>query len=552
MPRKTSNRAVAAEADLLPDALPAGDNVPELSVSELSGALKRTVEERFGHVRLRGEVSNYRGPHSSGHAYFSLKDEGARIDAVVWRMTFARLRIKPEEGMEVVATGKITTFPGKSSYQIVIESLEPAGVGALMAVLEERRLRLAAEGLFDAARKRALPYLPAVIGVVTSPTGAVIRDILHRVSARFPRHVLVWPVRVQGEGSGAEVAAAIRGFNALGPDHAATRPHVIIVARGGGSLEDLWGFNEEAVVRAAAESSIPLVSAVGHETDWTLIDHVADLRAPTPTGAAELVLPVLQDLLDTTERLRRRHRAAAVTILDRRGTDLRAILRHLPSGTDITALPRQRLDRATTQMPATAKARLDRLRLALARAATRLAAQSPHARMARTAQKLDDLGERLRRASSGSRERRTVALATAGVRLGTAFSARLRLIASRQATETTRLSALATRLERAGGAVLETRTRKLGSTTQLLRTLGYTNVLARGYALVRDDQGHAVRSATALRDLRHAVVEFADGQVAVQPSEGAAPDAAPARVPAKPGRARRELAEGAQASLFDS
>ena len=553
MPRKTSNRAVAAEADLLPDALPAGDNVPELSVSELSGALKRTVEERFGHVRLRGEVSNYRGPHSSGHAYFSLKDEGARIDAVVWRMSFARLRIKPEEGMEVVATGKITTFPGKSSYQIVIESLEPAGVGALMAVLEERRLRLAAEGLFDAARKRALPYLPAVIGVITSPTGAVIRDILHRVSARFPRHVLVWPVRVQGEGSGAEVAAAIRGFNALAPDHAATRPHIIIVARGGGSLEDLWGFNDEAVVRAAAESSIPLVSAVGHETDWTLIDHVADLRAPTPTGAAELVLPVLHDLLDTTERLRRRHRAAAVTILDRRGSDLRALLRHLPSGTEITALPRQRLDRATTQMPATAKARLDRLRLALARAATRLAAQSPHARMARTAQKLDDLGERLQRASSGSRERRTVALATAGVRLGTAFGARLQLIASRQATETTRLSALATRLERAGAAVLETRTRKLGSATQLLRTLGYTNVLGRGYALVRDDQGHAVRSATALRDLRHAVVEFADGQVAVQPSEGATPDAAPARVPpVKPGRARRELAEGAQASLFDS
>ena len=325
------------------------------------------------------------------------------------------------------------------------------------------------------------------------------------------------------------------------------------MARGGGSLEDLWGFNDEAVVRAAAESAIPLVSAVGHETDWTLIDHVADLRAPTPTGAAELVLPVLHDLLDTTERLRRRHRAAVVTILDRRGTDLRALLRHLPSGTDITALPRQRLDRATTQMPATAKARLDRLRLTLARAATRLAAQSPHARMARTAQKLDGLRERLRRASAGGHERRTVALGTAGVRLGTAFGARLRLIASRQATEKTRLSALTTRLERAGAAALESRTRKLGATTQLLRTLGYTNVLARGYALVRDDQGHAVRSATALRDLRQAVVEFADGQVTVQPGEGAVPDAAPARVAGpKPGRARRELAEGAQPSLFDS
>ena len=245
----------------------APSNAPEWSVSDLAGALKRTLEDAFGHVRLRGEVSGYRGPHSSGHAYFCLKDQNARIDAVIWKGTFSRLKIKPEEGMEVIATGRITTFPGSSKYQIVVESLEPAGIGALMALLEERRRKLTAEGLFAAERKRRLPFLPRVIGVVTSPTGAVIRDILHRLEDRFPRRVLVWPVRVQGETCAAEVAAAIRGFNALEPGGRIPRPDVLIVARGGGSIEDLWGFNEEIVVRAAAESAIPLVSAVGHETD---------------------------------------------------------------------------------------------------------------------------------------------------------------------------------------------------------------------------------------------------------------------------------------------
>ena len=262
-----------------------GANAPEFSVSELSSALKRAIEDRFGYVRVRGEVSGYRGPHSSGHVYFSLKDANARLDAVIWKGVFGRLRVKPEEGLEVVVTGKITTFPGKSAYQIVVESLEPAGVGALMALLEARRRALAEEGLFDPARKQLLPYLPRVIGVVTSPTGAVIRDILHRLSDRFPVHVLVWPVRVQGETSAAEVAQAIRGFNALAPDGAIPRPDLLIVARGDGSLEDLWGFNEEIVVRAAAESEIPLIAAVGHETDWTLIDYAADVRAPTPPAA---------------------------------------------------------------------------------------------------------------------------------------------------------------------------------------------------------------------------------------------------------------------------
>src|SRR3984957_248495 len=287
-------------------------NLPEISVSELSGALKRAVEDRFSYVRVRGEVSNYRGPHSSGHVYFSLKDQGARIDAVIWKGVFGRMRVRPEEGLEVIAAGKSTTFPGKSSYQIVIESLEPAGVGALMALLEARRVKLAAEGLFEASRKQLLPFLPRVIGVVTSPTGAVIRDILHRLSDRFPTHVLVWPVRVQGETSAREVADAIAGFNALDPDGRIPRPDVVIVARGGGSLEDLWSFNEEIVVRAAAESLIPLVSAVGHETDTTLIDHAADIRAPTPTAAAELVVPVRAELLATIADLGGRLRGAAL------------------------------------------------------------------------------------------------------------------------------------------------------------------------------------------------------------------------------------------------
>ncbi|MFZ2099007.1 MAG: exodeoxyribonuclease VII large subunit, partial [Oricola sp.] len=282
--------------DEIPDADSPRSNIVEYSVSEISFAVKRTIEDNFERVRVRGEISGYRGPHSSGHAYFTLKDDKARIDAVIWRGAFSKLSFMPEEGLEVIATGKLTTYPGSSKYQIVIDNIEPAGAGALMALLEERRKRLAAEGLFDEARKQLLPYMPRVIGVVTSPTGAVIRDILHRVNDRYPLHVIVWPVRVQGETSAAEVANAISGFNALDGSQGIPRPDVLIVARGGGSLEDLWGFNEEVVVRAAADSMIPLISAVGHETDWTLIDHAADVRAPTPTGAAEMAVPVKAEL----------------------------------------------------------------------------------------------------------------------------------------------------------------------------------------------------------------------------------------------------------------
>src|ERR1700754_336436 len=281
-------------------------NVAEFTVSELSAALRRTVEDAYGYVRVRGEVSGYKGPSPSGHVYFRLKDDKAVLESVIWKGVFGRMRVKPEEGLEVIASGKLTTFAGSSKYQIVIDSLEPAGVGALMALLEARRVKLAAEGLFDEARKHLLPFLPEVIGVVTSPTGAVIRDILHRLADRFPRHVIVWPVKVQGEDSAGQVAAAIRGFNALPESGKIRRPDLLIVARGGGSLEDLWSFNEEIVVRAAADSMIPLISAVGHETDVTLIDFVADRRAPTPTAAAEMAVPVKSELIARIDSLARR------------------------------------------------------------------------------------------------------------------------------------------------------------------------------------------------------------------------------------------------------
>src|ERR1700742_3335626 len=322
-------------------------NAPEFTVSELSSALRRTVEDAYGHVRVRGEISGFRGPHSSGHCYFALKDENAKIDAVIWKSAHYRMRFKPQEGLEVIATGRLTTFPGKSSYQIVIEQLELAGIGALMALLEARRKKLAAEGLFDAARKRKAPFLPRVVGVVTSPTGAVIRDILHRLPDRFPVRFVVWPVRVQGETSAAEVAAAIDGFNALPFDGKAARPDVLIVARGGGSLEDLMSFNDEAVVRAVARSVIPLIAAVGHETDWTLIDHAADVRAPTPTAAAEFATPVRAELLATIAELEARRRGAILRFSHRLRSDLRALARALPGGDAIVAGPRQRLDRAT-------------------------------------------------------------------------------------------------------------------------------------------------------------------------------------------------------------
>ena len=315
-------------------------NVTEYTVSSISAALKQTVEEAYGYVRVRGEISGFRGVHSSGHAYFALKDDKARLEAVIWRSTLQRVRFQPEEGLEVIATGKLSTFAGSSKYQLVIDALEPAGAGALMALLEERRKKLAAEGLFDQARKRRLPFLPKTIGVISSPTGAVIRDIIHRLTDRCPANVLLWPVRVQGETAAAEIAAAITGFDVLRKDGPVARPDLLIVARGGGSLEDLWPFNEEIVVRAAAEASIPLISAVGHETDWTLIDHVADVRASTPTAAAELAVPVRADLASKIDVAGARCRTAVSRLIERGRKELVGIGRALPSTNDVLADPR--------------------------------------------------------------------------------------------------------------------------------------------------------------------------------------------------------------------
>src|SRR5579864_1418298 len=325
-------------------------NAPEFTVTELSSALRRTVEDAYGHVRVRGEITGFRGAHASGHCYFALKDDGAKIEAVIWKGVHYRMRFKPQEGLEVIATGKLTTYPGSSKYQIVIEALEPAGVGALMALMEERKKKLAAEGLFEEARKQLLPWLPEVIGVVTSPTGAVIRDILHRLEDRFPRRVLVWPVRVQGEGSAEQVAEAIRGFNALAEGGAIPRPDVLIVARGGGSLEDLWSFNEESVVRAAADSAIPLISAVGHETDITLIDFASDRRAPTPTAAAEMAVPVRAELVSEIASLGGRLTVCWHRGQEQRRNELRSALRALPSAAELLAVPRQRLDFAAAAL----------------------------------------------------------------------------------------------------------------------------------------------------------------------------------------------------------
>lgn len=509
-------------------------NTVDWTVSELSGALKRTLEDAFGYVRVRGEISGYRGPHSSGHAYFCLKDQSAKLDAVIWKGTFSRLKVKPQEGLEVVAIGRITTFPGKSSYQIVVDSIEPAGIGALMALLEERKRRLAAEGLFAPERKRPLPYLPTVIGVVTSPTGAVIRDILHRLEDRFPRRVIVWPVRVQGDTCAEEVAAAIRGFNAIPEGGRTPRPDVLIVARGGGSVEDLWGFNDEAVVRAAAESRIPLVSAVGHETDWTLIDHAADVRAPTPTGAAEMVVPVRADLVAEVEDLGFRHREAMGRALDRLRSDLRSAARALPSRETLLSPKRQRLDLAAAKLaPAlarnarSAESRIARLGQALER-------RSPRARLAELKGKLAAVGERpgraffnflvirkdglpqiiqqLRRAIRTRLDLRRQRFDQLKARLSAGREAMLRQERERVVQQRRRLASLSASLASAMRADVAKRQARIGGLDQLLTSLSYRSVLARGFALVRDGDGRAIRSAAEMPPGQPVELEFADGK----------------------------------------
>jgi exodeoxyribonuclease VII large subunit len=456
----------------------AGDNAAPLSVSELSARLKRVVEDRFGFVRLRGELSGVKRA-ASGHFYCALKDEGAVIDGVMWKGTAQRLAFRPEDGIEVVASGKLTTYAGRSKYQIVIETMEIAGEGALLALLEKTRARLAAEGLFAPERKRALPYLPSVIGVVTSPTGSVIRDILHRLADRFPSHVLVWPVLVQGEGAAAQVAGAVRGFSAMPESGPVPRPDLVIVARGGGSVEDLWAFNEEAVVRAIAESTVPVISAVGHETDTSLADFAADMRAPTPTAAAEMAVPVREDLRALIADLAHRQRRVA----------LRPV-----------TLGRERLEARAQRLP-----RLEAL-------------------LAQAAQRLDDMAERLRRGLKDRAGAERVSLQALTGRL----SLPLLRAQARQAAEQLVRSGLAPALvERR----LASGRDRLAALDRLLPQLHPDKPLARGFARVTDVAGRTLTSREQAGRERELVLRFGDGELPVSTGSASAKKPRPAAPP---------------------
>lgn len=482
-------------------------NVAEYSVSEISGALKRTVEDTFAHVRVRGEISGYRGPHSSGHAYFALKDDRSRLEAVIWRGSMGRLRFRPEEGMEVIATGKLTTYPGSSKYQIVIEQMEPAGAGALMALLEERKRKLAAEGLFDPAAKQLLPFMPRVIGVVTSPTGAVIRDIIHRISDRYPLRVIVWPVRVQGETSGAEVAAAVEGFNGLAEDGMIPRPDVLIVARGGGSLEDLWGFNDEIVVRAVAASHIPVISAVGHETDWTLIDLAADVRAPTPTGAAEMAVPVKVDLVATVAAQSARLSAAMSRFIDQKRQSFRAAGRALPSADQLLALPRRRFDEAASRLTRGLFVNTQKKRVQFEGRARQLSPRLLQRGFDEQKRHIKLLGQRLPRALEAFLRERRIMFARRADRLTPEPLLRRTTLAKNAMEQLDR------RRDQAINILIERTKRRGQELERLMRTLSYESVLDRGFAVVFDAAGKPVKQAANVGNGDALSIRFRDGDV---------------------------------------
>jgi exodeoxyribonuclease VII large subunit len=531
-------------------------NAAEFTVSEIAQAVKRTVEDEFGHVRVRGEISGFRGQHSSGHCYFTLKDDAACIDAVVWKGSYAKLTFKPEEGLEVIATGRLTTFPRSSKYQIVIDNIEPAGAGALMALLEERRRKLQAEGLFARERKRALPYLPRVIGVVTSPTGAVIRDILHRLEDRFPSHVLVWPVRVQGETCAPEVVNAIEGFNALLPDGAIPRPDLLIVARGGGSIEDLWGFNEEAVVRAVAGSAIPVISAVGHETDTTLVDHASDMRAPTPTAAAEAAVPVRAELIGYVDDLGSRQRQASRRITSSGRDRFRAVAAGMPRPADLVATQRQRLDQASSNLFSCLRHSVQEQRVHLSRVESRLGPQLLDRRRAELAERLRNLSMRaeagLRKSVDRNRltyDPRAERLATAAARLVERKRALFEAIGPKLSPTALRaelrhssgqLAPLTARLANSIRLTLADRRNTLTQSAKLLDSLSYKSVLARGYAVVKDAEGQLVHSKAALSPGDLVSLEFGDGSV----------DATVAGSPPLRKKAKTPSSEATQESLF--
>jgi len=484
-----------------------GLNSPEFSVTELSGAIKRVIEGEFGHVRIRGEVGRVSRPRS-GHIYLDLKDDKSVISGVIWKGVSAKLDTQPEEGMEVVATGRVTTFGGQSKYQIVIEDIKPAGMGALMALLEKRKKMLAAEGLFEPSRKRPLPYLPEIIGVVTSPSGAVIRDILHRLRDRFPRKVLIWPVAVQGAKCAPEVVRAIEGFNALTPGGALPRPDLLIVARGGGSVEDLWGFNEESVARAAAASQIPLISAVGHETDTTLIDFVSDKRAPTPTAAAELAVPVRHELAAWLETQEARMGQMLSQGLTRRTQRLRDMARALPRPETLLDGPRQRLDRAAEKLEPALIAGVQRRRV-------RLADVSGSLRPATLKRLLDNDRRRL----SGLASRLDPALMRTISAKRDRFETRARTfrpeaLAQDQQRKSDALAKIASRLSEAGQRQTRNWRQKIDALDRLRETLSYKSTLARGYAVVRGD-GAVVTGTAAAKKAAMLEIEFADGRIEV-------------------------------------
>jgi exodeoxyribonuclease VII large subunit len=486
--------------EIRPEPIPVTHNLAELTVSELSAAIRRTLESGFDRVRVRGEISGFKRA-ASGHLYLQLKDDAACIKAVCWRSAAARLGLAPEDGMEVVATGRITSYAERSEYQLVVERIELAGIGALLKMLEDRKKKLAAEGLFDAARKRPIPLLPEVIGVVTSPTGAVIRDILHRLADRFPCHVLIWPVLVQGESAAQQVADAIRGFNAMPEGGKVPRPDVLIIARGGGSLEDLMAFNEEIVVRAAAESTIPLISAVGHETDTTLIDFASDRRAPTPTAAAEMAVPVRADLIAETVQLGQRlARAASRQIAEQRLT-VEGLGRGLPDPVRLIQEKIQQLDHWVERRDNAHRAFFDRKRDGLAALAGRL--RTPRDQIAA-------MGSALGYAVSHLATCVTAAIERSGRRLDNA-GAGLRPKLLRD--------------------LLERRSDALASCAALLDSYSYEHVLKRGFALVRDQDDQPLTSAAALSSGMPVSLQFHDGRARALVDGGSA---APKRKTSKP------------------
>ena len=499
-----------------------GGNAPEFSVTELSNAIKRVIESEFGHVRLRAEIGRVSRPRS-GHVYLDLKDDRSVISGVIWKGVASRLATQPEEGMEVIATGRLTTFGGQSKYQIVIEDIRPAGVGALMAMLEKRKAALQAEGLFAAERKRPLPYLPEVIGVITSPSGAVIRDILHRLRDRFPRKVLIWPVAVQGQNCAPEVVRAIEGFNRFSPGGSLPRPDLLIVARGGGSIEDLWGFNEEIVARAAAASAIPLISAVGHETDTTLIDFVSDQRAPTPTAAAELAVPVRLELLAWADNQGARLTRAMTQTVTGRRQRLADLVRALPRPASLVAGAAQRLDLWGERLPKAliAAAQIKRVRLADAAGLLRPAAL---VRTVRDRQShLAAAGTRLAPALGRiARDRR---------RAMGGLTARLRIASLQRDIQrkNSDLDRLTQRLATAATGQIGDWAARLDGLERLRHSLGYTQTLKRGFAVVRGDGAVVTRKAAA-QTAAALEIEFADGRLSL----GARAPKKPKPAPEKP------------------